>query len=71
MCIRDRTASRRGGRLAVVASITGTPGDPQDLSRQRSTLEEARVVVMPSNFQASLLAVKIVQAVAARTGGVP
>lgn len=66
-----RAASRRGGRLAVVASITGTPGDPQDLARQRSTLEEAGVVVMPSNFQASLLAVKLAQAVAARTGGVP
>ncbi len=64
-----RAAERRGGRLAVVASITGTAGDFQGLARQRAILEEAGVVVMPSNFQASMLAVRIMEKVATAAGG--
>lgn len=36
----------------VVASITGTVGDPQGLNESKKTLEEADIVVMPSNAQA-------------------
>jgi hypothetical protein len=54
-------AKKRGGYLPVIASITGTAGDPQDLGKSRKTLEEAGVVVMPSNFQASKLALEIMK----------
>jgi succinyl-CoA synthetase alpha subunit len=64
-----RAAERRGGRLAIVASITGTAGDPQGLARQRASLEQAGVVVMPSNFQAAMLAVRIMEQVVAHAGG--
>lgn len=55
-------AAARGGHLAVVASLTGTPGDFQDLARQRATLEGAGVIMMPSNYRASLLAKRLVDA---------
>ena len=54
-------AKKRGGYLPVIASITGTAGDPQDLGKSRKTLENAGVVVMPSNFQASKLALEIMK----------
>lgn len=38
--------------ILVVASITGTVGDPQGLIKSKNTLEEAGIVVMPSNAQA-------------------
>jgi len=62
-------AAMRGGQLAVVASITGTPGDHQGYAQQKAKLEEAGVVVMPSNFQASMLAVRILEKVGANVGG--
>lgn len=49
----------RGGNLSIVASITGTPRDFQDLAAQRRQLEELGAVVMPSNRQASRLAGQI------------
>ena len=55
---RDQ-ASRRGGALAVVASVTGTDADPQNRSAQVSRLRGAGVVVMPSNAQAARLAARI------------
>ena len=55
-------AAARGGHLALVASITGTPGDFQDLARQRATLEAAGVIVMPSNHRAAQLARRLVEA---------
>ena len=57
---------KRGGYLAVVASVTGTEGDVQNLSTQRKTLESAGVVVMPSNHQAAQLAGRIMAKLAAR-----
>jgi len=54
-----RTADRGGGYLSVVASVTGTRRDPQDLEAQRKKLEEAGVVVMPSNAQAARMAALI------------
>jgi hypothetical protein len=62
-------AAGRGGRLAVVASVTGTPGDQQGYAQQAAKLASAGVVVMPSNFQASLLAVRIMEQIAANNGG--
>jgi FdrA protein len=62
-------AERRGGYLPVIASITGTAGDAQGLDAQRAKLEAAGVVVMPSNVQASRLAVKLLERVAARARG--
>lgn len=46
-------AVRRGGRLTVVASICGTDQDPQGLDRQKRLLEQAGVLVFPSNYQAA------------------
>jgi succinyl-CoA synthetase alpha subunit len=59
-------AVKRGGYLAAVASVTGTPGDFQGFDRQKAELEAAGIVVMPSNYQASMLAVKIMEKVASR-----
>jgi FdrA protein len=64
-----RSAAARGGRLAVVASVTGTPGDYQGFAGQKAKLEAAGVVVMPSNAQASMLVATILQAVSATAGG--
>jgi FdrA protein len=48
-----------GGELVVIASVTGTAGDPQGLSRQVSLLEQAGVVVCESNAAAARLAVRL------------
>jgi FdrA protein len=69
LVVAKQAAARRGGRLPVVASITGTPGDYQDLAVQRAKLEAAGVVVMPSNAQAAMLAARILQAVSVNAGG--
>ena len=61
-------ARRRGGYLPVLASITGTEGDPQKLSLQTAKLEAAGCVVMPSNHQASLLATKLLERLNDRSG---
>jgi succinyl-CoA synthetase alpha subunit len=55
--------AKSGGYLSVIASITGTEGDYQNIAGQKRTLESAGVVVMPSNYQASMLAEKIVRKV--------
>ena len=44
----------------VIASITGTKADVQDMARQRKQLEEAGCIVMSSNAQASRLAAEII-----------
>jgi FdrA protein len=59
-------AQERGGYLAVVASIVGTEGDFQDLAEQRKKLESVGCVVMPSNYQAAMVAVKIIKALETR-----
>lgn len=59
-------AEKRGGYLAVVASVTGTEGDVQNLNAQRATLERAGVVVMPSNYQAAALARRMMARLGAR-----
>jgi hypothetical protein len=59
-------AEQRGGYLAVVASIVGTEGDFQDLEAQREKLESVGCVVMTSNYQAAMLALRIIQALETR-----
>ena len=54
-----RICADRGRYLAVVASIIGTPDDPQDYEDQRSKLVREGVIVMPSNAQAARLAALI------------
>lgn len=48
-----RTAEAVGRHLLVVATVCGTEGDPQSLSRTRKQLTEAGAVVFPSNAQAT------------------
>jgi FdrA protein len=49
-----RTAARAEGRgLCLVATVVGTPGDPQGLASQMRRLEAAGAWVLPSNAQAA------------------
>ncbi len=57
------SAEKNGGYLSIVASITGTEGDYQGFADQKRKLESIGVVVMPSNYQASMLALKIMEKV--------
>lgn len=54
---------KKDKEIIVVASITGTTGDPQGLYASQETLEEEGVIVMPSNAQAVRLVQKIMQQV--------
>jgi succinyl-CoA synthetase alpha subunit len=63
-----RTSRRHGGGLAVVASITGTEGDPQGYSREKKTLEQAGVWVAETNEEAARLAAAILQEIRRRRG---
>ncbi len=56
-------AKERGGYLSIVTSITGTKGDFQNMDEQKKKLESIGCVVMPSNYQASMLALKIIRKV--------
>lgn len=53
-------ASARGDHLAVVVSLCGTRGDPQDLQRQAHGLADAGAVVHRSNADAAREAVTLV-----------
>lgn len=55
-------AVQRGGALVMVASVTGTEGDPQKLERQTAKLASVGCLVMPSNYQAARLSCRILQA---------
>ena len=46
-------AAEEGRHIAVVASVCGTQGDPQDYAATCRTLEEAGAIVFPSNAQAA------------------
>jgi hypothetical protein len=59
-------AAGRGGYLSVIASITGTEKDFQNRAEQKKKLESAGCLVMPSNYQAALLAVRVMKKVVAR-----
>lgn len=53
--IRATAAARKASRkpTVIVASVTGTDQDPQNLDHQRKILERAGVVVAPSNAAAA------------------
>jgi FdrA protein len=52
-------AARAGRQLAVVASVCGTPSDPQGLVRQEAALAEAGVLLASSNARAAMVAARI------------
>jgi FdrA protein len=54
------SARREGRELVVVASVTGTEGDPQCLSRTSLTLTQKGVIVCESNAAAARLTGMIV-----------
>jgi hypothetical protein len=56
----------RGGYLSVIASITGTEKDFQNMAEQKKKLESAGCLVMPSNYQASVLALHVMRKVASK-----
>ena len=54
-------AERNGRRLEFVASVCGTPDDPQNASQQERTLEKAGVILGRSNTEAVRTALKLVR----------
>ncbi|MCS7131580.1 MAG: hypothetical protein NZ934_02500, partial [Hadesarchaea archaeon] len=54
-----KIAEDDGRYLPVVASVCGTPQDPQGLISQEKKLRNAGVIVMPSNAQAARMAALI------------
>jgi succinyl-CoA synthetase alpha subunit len=61
-----KQVAARGGYLSVIASITGTEKDFQNMAEQKKKLEAAGCLVMPSNYQAALLAVHVMRKVVSR-----
>lgn len=59
-------ANQRGGYLPIIASITGTQSDFQNFANQKAKLESVGCIVLPSNYQASMLAIKIMEKVKIR-----
>ena len=55
-----KAAARAGRGLAIVASVCGTPADPQGLDRQEQRLAAAGVLLAPSNAQAARLAASLI-----------
>ena len=56
--------NREGGEhdVVFVSSVCGTAGDPQNLTQQETTLQEAGVLLAPSNAAAARLTAAIVMA---------
>ncbi len=54
-------AAKKGRTLNIVASVTGTEGDPQGLTRQTKALRQAGAIVLGSNAAAARLAAWIVE----------
>jgi len=54
-------AEARGGYLPIIASVVGTEQDFQGYGATVAKLEAIGCVVMPSNFQASMLALEIMR----------
>lgn len=51
----------KGKHLSIIGYVCGTENDPQDLKAQEKALEEAGVIVMPTNAQAARLAARIMK----------
>jgi len=58
-------AQTQGRQLPVVGSVCGVDGDPQSRASQVHVLQETGVLVMPTNVQATALAVQIATGVTA------
>ena len=54
-------AKKDGRSLVILASVTGTDQDPQNLHRQRKTLEDVGVIVAPSNVAAARATVDLMK----------
>ena len=63
------TARAAGRRVAVVASVCGTEGDPQGLGSQEAKLAAAGVILASSNARAARIAASIVGRLAGTTVG--
>ena len=59
--VRDAVRDAHGNRPAVVASVCGTAGDPQDAERQAGMLAGAGIAVAPSNADAASVAAAILR----------
>jgi len=55
-----RAVKRTPTPAAIVASVTGTEADPQGYTRQVHVLQDAGVIVAPSNAHAAELAARLV-----------
>ena len=62
------SAEKRGGKIAVVASVLGTDADLQNVDLQRKKLRDAGVYVCQSNRQAAQLAAEIIRQKKERDG---
>jgi hypothetical protein len=56
----------RKGSLSIIASITGTERDFQNRAEQMKKLEAVGCLVLPSNYQAALMALHVIRKVNAR-----
>ncbi|MEQ8222076.1 MAG: acyl-CoA synthetase FdrA [Candidatus Eremiobacterota bacterium] len=56
-----KIAGEEGRYLSCVASITGTSRDPQNRENQKKILEDAGIVVLPSNAQAARFSAMLVR----------
>jgi FdrA protein len=67
--LREAQAAARaaGRRLVSIASLVGTPGDPQGLAGQTAQLEAAGVEVLPTNAEAARFAALLVRPALAAT----
>ena len=54
-----QTTARAGRSLSFVASVCGTPDDPQDASQQERRLKDAGVVLGRSNAEAARIALEL------------
>ncbi|MBW1734713.1 MAG: acyl-CoA synthetase FdrA [Deltaproteobacteria bacterium] len=60
--VKARQFQEKTGRhISIVASITGTDEDFQDMDEQKKILESQDCIVMPSNYQAGLVAAAIIR----------
>jgi FdrA protein len=62
-------AAQRGGCLTVVASVCGTDQDPQNLEKQKLSLREAGVFLLPSSAQAAEFCRDLLQKAGGRSDG--
>jgi FdrA protein len=60
--IKARQIAKPGGRhIIFAASVCGVPGDPQNSDRQKKILEDAGVIIFPSNASATRFIAKIMK----------